>query len=290
MGCVRTPILGRPRPLPGQRRAAHYTLNCEEPALSPDAPARGNRRTDGPRSRCRATVVGGHTFGVACRHANRGCPRVARVTAASALLLLDLAGTLVFALNGALTAIRATRLDIVGVLALGMITAVGGGIIRDVIIDSLPPATFRDWRYLVVAAAGALIAFAWGTKLDRLAFPIEVLDAVGLSLFAITGATKALDAGLGPVQAVILGAVTAVGGGTLRDVLIGRVPTVLSSGLYAIPALVGAGATVVGVEIGLHGWVPTLVAGAACFALRLVGIRFDLNAPVPPGPRGSEPA
>ena len=135
----------------------------------------------------------------------------------------------------------------------------------------------------MVAAAGALIAFAWGRKLDRLALPIEVFDAVGLSLFAITGATKALDAGLGPLQAVILGAVTAVGGGTIRDVLIGRVPTVLSSGLYAIPALVGAVITVVSVEIGLHGWVPTLVAGLACFAIRLIGIRFDLNAPTPPG-------
>jgi uncharacterized membrane protein YeiH len=205
------------------------------------------------------------------------------VTAGSALLLLDLAGTAVFALNGALTAIRRARLDIVGVLTLGMVTAVGGGIIRDVIIDSLPPATFRDWRYLVVAAAGALIAFAWGRKLDRLALPIEVLDAVGLSLFAITGATKALDAGLGPLQAVILGAVTAVGGGTLRDVLIGRVPTVLSSGLYAIPALVGALITVVSVEMGLHGWVPASVAGLACFAIRLIGIRFDLNAPTPRG-------
>ncbi len=205
------------------------------------------------------------------------------MTAQSALLVLDLAGTAVFALNGALTAIRAARLDIVGVLTLGMITAVGGGIIRDVIIGFLPPATFRDWRYLVTAAAGALIAFAWGRKLDRLALPIEVFDAVGLSLFAITGATKALDAGLGPLQAVILGAVTAVGGGTIRDVLIGRVPTVLSSGLYAIPALVGAVITVVSVEMGLHGWVPTLVAGVACFAIRMVGIRFDLNAPTPPG-------
>ena len=149
------------------------------------------------------------------------------MTATTGLLLLDLAGTAVFALNGALTALRAARLDLVGVLTLGMITAVGGGIIRDVIIASLPPATFRDWRYLAVAGAGALIAFGWGRKLDRLSFPIEVLDAVGLSLFAITGATKAMGAGLGPLPAVILGAVTAVGGGTIRDVLIGRVPTVL---------------------------------------------------------------
>jgi uncharacterized membrane protein YeiH len=203
---------------------------------------------------------------------------------ASVLLLgLDLAGTAVFALNGALTGIRAARVDIVGVLALGMVTALGGGIIRDVIIGYLPPATFRDWRYLVVAATGALVAFLWGRRLDRLAFPIEVFDALGLSLFAVTGASKALDAGLGPVQAVILGAVTGVGGGTIRDVLIGRVPTVLSSGLYAIPALVGALITVVAAELGLRGWPAALVAVAACFVIRLVGIRYDLNAPAPPG-------
>jgi uncharacterized membrane protein YeiH len=205
------------------------------------------------------------------------------VSATTGLLLLDLAGTAVFALNGALTALRAARLDLVGVLTLGMITALGGGIIRDVIIASLPPATFRDWRYLAVAGAGALIAFGWGRKLDRLSFPIEVLDAVGLSLFAITGATKAMDAGLGPLPAVILGAVTAVGGGTIRDVLIGRVPTVLRSGLYAVPALIGAAITVVSLEIGQLGWIPALVAGLACFAVRLIGIRFDLNVPVPPG-------
>lgn len=207
------------------------------------------------------------------------------MTGPGALLAVDLAGTAVFALNGALTAIRAARLDIVGVLALGMMTALGGGVIRDVIIDSLPPATFRDWRYLVVAAAGALVAFTWGRRLDRAGFAIEVLDAVGLSLFAVAGATKALGAGLGPLQAVILGGVTAVGGGTVRDVMIGRVPTVLWSGLYAVPALVGAAIAVVGVEMGADTgarvWVMTSVGALVCFVIRLVGIRFDLNAPAP---------
>src|ERR687884_337489 len=106
-------------------------------------------------------------------------------TEAPLLLALDLAGTFAFALNGALTAVRAARLDIVGVVTLGMITALGGGIIRDVLIDALPPATFGDWRYLVVAAGGGLVAFALGRRLDRLAGPIVVLDAAGLSLFAV---------------------------------------------------------------------------------------------------------
>src|SRR3954463_9491725 len=166
-------------------------------------------------------------------------------TEAPVLLALDLTGTFAFALNGALTALRVAQLDIVGVVALGMITAIGGGIIRDVMLDSLPPATFSDWRYLAVAAGGGLIAFAFGRRLERLHSPINVLAAAGLSLFAVTGATKALQFGLGPAQAVILGAVTGVGGGTLRDVLIRQIPSVLSSGLYAIPALLGATAIVV---------------------------------------------
>lgn len=197
------------------------------------------------------------------------------------LLVLDLAGTLVFALNGALTAIRSVRVDIVGVITLGMITAMGGGIVRDVIIDRLPPATFSDWRYLVVAGVGALVAFALGRRLDRIALSINVFDAMGLSLFAVTGATKALQAGLGPVQAVILGAITAVGGGTLRDVLIGQVPSVLRSGLYAIPALVGAGITVIAVRLGVDGLVAALVAALACFTIRMVGLRFGIDAPTP---------
>ena len=199
------------------------------------------------------------------------------------LLILDLAGTFAFALNGALTAIRATRLDIVGVVTLGMITAMGGGIIRDMLIDSLPPATFSDWRYLAVAAAGSLLAFAFGTKLERLSRFITVFDAAGLSLFAVTGAAKALDFGLGPAQAVILGAITGVGGGTMRDVLIGQVPTVLRSELYAIPALAGATVTVVGLLLGVASIPIALSAAAVCFIIRMLGVRFELNAPRPRG-------
>ena len=199
------------------------------------------------------------------------------------LLSLDLAGTFAFGLNGALTAVRAARLDIVGVVALGMITSLGGGITRDILIGDLPPATFRDWRYLLVAAAGGLVAFGFGRRLDRLAVPITVFDAVGLSLFAVTGASKALDFGLGAGQAVILGAITGVGGGTIRDVLVRQVPTVLTSGLYAIPALVGAAITVTTIRTGTYGVPAALGAAAACFGIRMVGVWYGLNAPKPPG-------
>jgi uncharacterized membrane protein YeiH len=108
--------------------------------------------------------------------------------APSVLLVLDLVGTFAFALNGALTAVRSAHLDLVGVITLGMITAVGGGILRDVMLSDLPPATFRDWRYLAVAAAGGLLAFLFSKRLGRMSTPINVLDAAGLSLFAVTGA------------------------------------------------------------------------------------------------------
>jgi uncharacterized membrane protein YeiH len=202
------------------------------------------------------------------------------------VLVLDLAGTFAFALNGALTAVRAAHLDIVGVITLGMITAVGGGIIRDVLLGALPPATFVDWRYLAVAAGGGLIAFLFSRWLIRFASPIDVLDAAGLSLFAVAGAGKALALGAGPAQAIILGAVTGVGGGTLRDVLIRRVPSVLSSGLYAIPALVGAALVVVFDTRGVHhvlGAPVALGAAVVCFGIRMVGLHFSLDAPKPPG-------
>ncbi len=196
------------------------------------------------------------------------------------LLALDLAGTFAFALNGALTGLEAARLDIVGMLTLGMVTALGGGILRDILIDALPPATFSSWPYLAVAAGGALIAFFVSRQLRRFPVPILLLDAAGLSLFCVTGATKSLDHGLGPGQAVILGAITAVGGGTIRDVLVRRVPTVLTSGLYAIPALVGASIAVATVRTGVYGIPAALGAAGACFLIRLVGIRYNLNAPV----------
>lgn len=200
-------------------------------------------------------------------------------------LVLDLTGTFAFALNGALTAIRVARLDIVGVVTLGMITAIGGGMLRDVLLGDLPPSTFSDWRYLAVAAGGGLVAFLFGRSLDRLAVLIVLLDAAGLSLFAVSGALKSLDFGVGPAQAVILGAVTGVGGGTLRDVLIREVPAVLSSGLYAIPALVGAFLVVAADRLGAPDFAAAMVAAGVCFAIRMAGVHFGIDAPGPPGPR-----
>ena len=199
------------------------------------------------------------------------------------LLALDLSGTFVFALNGALTAVRTARLDIVGVVTLGMMTALGGGIIRDVVIGDIPPATFRDWRYFALAVAGGLVAFALSRMLHRLGALITVFDAVGLSVFAVIGTSKAAAYGLGVGPTLLLGVVTAVGGGTIRDVLIGQIPTVLRSELYAIPALVAAAITVAAIRLDLYGLAAALGAAAVCFVIRMLGVRFGLNAPGPLG-------
>lgn len=204
------------------------------------------------------------------------------------LLVLDLLGTFAFALNGGLTAVRVARVDIVGVLTLGMITAMGGGIIRDILLGDVPPATFRDWRYLAVAAGGALIAFAFSWLLHRLTMPIEILDAVGLSVFAVTGASKAMEFGLGPAQAIILGTITAVGGGTIRDALILKIPSVMSEGLYAIPALVAATITVVATLADVYGVTAAIIAAVVCWLIRIVGVHYKLNAPQPPRMRNTD--
>ncbi|MDE3722877.1 trimeric intracellular cation channel family protein [Nocardiopsis sp. N85] len=200
------------------------------------------------------------------------------------LLILDLVGIFAFAVDGALTAIRTARVDIVGVLVLGVVTAIGGGILRDVLLG-VTPATFQDWRYVTVALLGGTVAFFLSTRLTRLSKPILLFDAAGLSLFVVIGAAKAIELGFGPLQAVLLGAITGVGGGTIRDVLLNRVPTVLSanSHLYAIPAMLGAGTVSVAHLLGFDaGWV-AVVGALLCFTIRLLALRYRWNAPRPPG-------
>ncbi len=213
-------------------------------------------------------------------------------TGSTLQLVLDLSGTFVFGLNGALTAMEAENLDIVGVIVLAVITALGGGIIRDILIGSLPPAAFRDWRYLAVGGGAGIAAFLARRFWVRVWRSITVLDAAGLALFCVTGTTTAFAAHLGPFQSVVLGTVTGVGGGTIRDMVIRKVPTVLSSGLYAIPAACGATLTALALEFHFYGGAIAVVAAATCFTIRMLGVHFNLNVPasrpqVPPKPRST---
>jgi len=201
------------------------------------------------------------------------------MSSADFVLMIDLLGTFAFALNGAFTATRTVRLDIVGVLVLGVTTAIGGGIMRDVLIGAVPPSAFTHWYYLAAAGGGALLAFFISRPSRLLTGPILIFDAIGLSLFCVTGAQKALEYGLDPAAAIIVGAIAAVGGGTVRDIMIGQVPSVLTSGLYAIPALVGAAIDVRVAPSQVLGIPVALVAATICFVIRMVGVRFKLEAP-----------
>jgi uncharacterized membrane protein YeiH len=196
---------------------------------------------------------------------------------ASLILVLNLAGTFVFGLSGGLAAVRA-RLDLFGVVVLAAVVGLAGGVLRDLLIG-VPPATFRDWRYLAVTAAAGVVCFFAGRAMERLERSVMIFDALGLGLFAVTGAAKALQFGLGPVQAVVLGAITGIGGGMLRDVLLRQVPTVLREGLYAVPALLGAAVPTVAHWAGsTHPAYPVLGA-AVCVAVRVLGYRYDVNVP-----------
>jgi uncharacterized membrane protein YeiH len=195
-------------------------------------------------------------------------------------LALDLLGTVVFALNGALTASRRVRLDVVGVLSLGVITAIGGGLVRDVLLGATPPAALANWYYLGAASAGAGVAWFVARPPRSLHRAIVVLDGLGLAMFCVAGAQKAVAFGLGPVPAILLGAITGVGGGTLRDVLVRDVPSVLTSGLYAVPALAGAAVAVLAGGGGVPALPAAVLGAVVCFSIRILGVRFDLNARV----------
>jgi uncharacterized membrane protein YeiH len=196
------------------------------------------------------------------------------------LLVLNLAGTFGFGLSGGLAGVQA-RLDAFGVVVLAVVVGLAGGITRDLLIG-IAPQTFRDWRYLAVAAGAGLVTVVAHPVLGRLERPILVLDAAGLALFCVTGASSALDHRVGTVEAIVLGAITGVGGGVLRDLLLREVPVVLRTGLYAIPALIGAAIVAVAAKIGTHSLAVPIAGAAVCFGLRLAGIHFDLNVPQAP--------
>src|ERR687885_205983 len=182
------------------------------------------------------------------------------------ILVLNLSGTFVFGLSGGLAAVRA-KLDLFGVIVLSAVVGLAGGITRDLLIGT-PPATFRDWRYLATAGAAGLVCFFARPVLERIQRSVLLFDALGLGLFCVTGATKALDFGVGAVPAILLGAITGIGGGILRDVLLRDVPVVLRHDLYAIPALLGAAVLVVAQRAGSTSPLYPALAVAVCVAVR----------------------
>ncbi len=204
--------------------------------------------------------------------------------------VLDVIGVFVFALSGALVAVR-RGLDLFGVLVLSWVAGLGGGIIRDLFLGITPPVAVSDWRLLAAAViAGSLVFLLHGrwrqvaarhpdARWRRVSYTVRLLDAAGLALFAVSGALVALSAGAGPLAATLIGGITAIGGGLLRDVLARRVPEVLQRELYAIPALAGAGLVVLLHHLEVLTPLTVWLAVGFVFVTRVVAVALDLNAP-----------
>lgn len=201
------------------------------------------------------------------------------VTVSTLVLVLDLCGTFVFALSGAMAGIK-HRLDLFGVLVLSFAAANVGGITRDLLIGAVPPPGIADWRYIAVPVLAGLATFRWGWIVDRLRSSVQIFDAAGLALFAVSGAQKALDFHLGPITAALLGMLTGIGGGMVRDVLAAEVPSVLRGDVYAVAALAGAAVVVIGRMMHIPSALVTIVGAVLCFGLRFMAIRRGWQLPV----------
>ncbi|HRO47522.1 trimeric intracellular cation channel family protein [Agriterribacter sp.] len=193
--------------------------------------------------------------------------------------LLDLAGTFAFAISGAVAA-KHRELDMFGIFAVAFTVACGGGIIRDLCIGAIPPVGLSDWRYLATAMLAALMTIGLHALVERLYQPVLLFDALGLSLFAVSGAHKALLYGHNAEVAILLGMMTAVGGGVLRDVLLNRIPVIFQKEIYASAALVGTIVVVAGTYFRWPDTVVSLTAIILCFTLRFLALRYHWNLPV----------
>lgn len=209
------------------------------------------------------------------------------VNSHAAYFALDLIGTFAFAISGAVAA-RERRLDLFGVLSIAFMVACGGGILRDVCIGAIPPAGLSNWRYLAASMLASAVAIFAYAPVRHLRQPVLFFDAIGLGLFAVAGAQKALSFGHSAELAVLLGMVTAVGGGVMRDVVLSRLPAILDREIYATAALGGAGVQVLFSYAHWTQWWTPWVATLLCVALRLASLRFGWRLPAFCGQRTSK--
>ncbi len=203
------------------------------------------------------------------------------------LTAFDLGGTFVFALSGATSGVK-HRLDLFGVLVLSFAAGNSGGIARDVMIGAAPPVAISDWRYIAVSILAGLITFYWYRIINRLSSPVLVFDAAGLALFAVSGASKALAFGIGPVGAMLVGMLTGIGGGIVRDVLVREIPTVLRTELYAVAALIGAAVVVIGRMLHVPSFAAASAGAVLCFGLRFMAMRRGWQLPIARLPKQSD--
>lgn len=196
------------------------------------------------------------------------------------LYALDLTGTAAFAASGAWVAVR-RRMDLFGVLVLGLVTAVGGGTLRDLLVGALPPFSLQNEIYLYLSIAASLAVFAGRNRFPAVERPLLILDAVGLGTFAVIGTTKALDFGLGFLGAALMGVMTCTAGGVMRDVLANQVPLILRKEVYASACLAGSLLLVLLEHLGAPRPTAALLAATTVITIRLLAIHFNWSLPRP---------
>lgn len=187
-------------------------------------------------------------------------------------VLVDLVASFLFAVEGATAAVSG-GLDFFGLLVLAFSTALVGGVVRDLLIGAVPPQAIRDWRYSAAAFTGAFAVFFLHRYLQLVPFKVMTsLDAACLALFAVAGTEKALAYQIHPFIATLMGTITAVGGGTVRDVLLAQIPRVLHADVYATAAMAGSTVMVVSRKLGLRPVPSAVLGGLVCFGLRMVSV------------------
>jgi uncharacterized membrane protein YeiH len=193
---------------------------------------------------------------------------------------LDLIGIFVFAISGALLAVR-KNFDVFGMAVLAEVTALGGGLFRDLVIGAVPPAAFTDLGYFLTPLLATLLVFFLHPQVERIQVAVNVFDAAGLGLFCVAGTIKAYEYGLGLTASAGLGLTTAVGGGVLRDVLANEVPSLLrwDRDLYAVPAIVGSALAALCIRYDSLNPLTSSLAVITAFVLRLLAMRYHWRAP-----------
>jgi uncharacterized membrane protein YeiH len=194
------------------------------------------------------------------------------------LYLLDLIGTAAFAASGAWVGVR-KRMDLFGVLVLGVVTAVGGGTLRDLLLGDIPPFSLQDEAYIYIALAVSLVVFANRERFQTFEKPLLYFDAVGLGTFLVIGTTKALEFQMGLLSAVLMGVMTGTAGGVLRDILANQVPLILRREIYASACVAGGVLLVVLEQAGAGRIASALLAAGTVIAVRLLAIRYEWGLP-----------
>lgn len=194
------------------------------------------------------------------------------------VFILDIFGTFVFAISGAQAA-RESKLDLFGIFIIAYLTACGGGIVRDICLGATPPAGIQNWQYLVTTLCSVACVLIFKSLIEKIQFPIMIFDALGLSLFSVAGTQKALFMGFNYQVAILLGVLSAIGGGILRDVLLGKVPVVFRKEIYASAAFLGSSIFALAFYLDIHWSIGTWIGVLACFVVRYLSIRNKWNLP-----------